>query len=410
MTTAILIVLVLTLGVLSFLAIRTKQGQNKNAEITQLKVEKAKLEADIVNERKTSEEKIKLLQDSEVRLKTEFENLANKIFEDKGKAISNENHQRISSLLDPFKTQLDSFRQRIDAVHTEDTKQSTELKEQVKQLQNLSNQVSSDANKLALAIKGDAKKQGDWGELIIERIFEASGLERGREYDVQTAMYTEDGRLQKPDFIVYLPGDKVVIIDSKVSLTAYERYCRVDEDKEKTEALSEHLKSVRNHVNELCSKDYTQLLGNRTLDFVVMCIPLEPAFQTALKIDNNLLYDIANTKIVITGPATLMITLKLIAQIWRREHENQNAEVIAEKAGRIYDQVRLIVESMTEAQKKLAGVTDSFDEALKRLYLGKGNLVGKVEEIRLLGAKVNKLLPNNIVEGSGVIEDQSPSS
>jgi DNA recombination protein RmuC len=189
-----------------------------------------------------------------------------------------------------------------------------------------------------------------------------------------------------------------VIVDSKVSLTAYDRFCQIDGEKVKTEALADHLQSVRNHHNELCTKDYTQLLGNRTLDFVVMCIPLEPAYQTALLNDQNLLYDIASTRVVITGPTTLMITLKLIAQIWRRENENRNAETIAEKAGRIYEQVRLIVESMTEAKKKLNGVADSFDEALKRLQSGKGNLVGKIEDIRQLGAKVHKEIPAAIIE------------
>lgn len=398
MIVAVFIVLLLTLVVLSIIAFSIKQRNNKIDEITRLKIEKTQLEAELANEKKSAEEKLKLLQDAETRLKTEFENLANRIFIDKGTVISNESHQRITSLLNPFREQLESFRKRIDDVHTEDTKQSTELIQQVKQLQDLSNKVSNDANNLAIAIKGDAKKQGDWGELIVERIFEASGLERGREYDIQTPLHTEDGKLQKPDFTVYLPGNKVVIVDSKISLTAYDLFCRVDEDKAKAEALSEHLKSVRNHLNELCLKDYSHLLGNRTLDFVVMCIPLEPAYQTALKTDNDLLYDIANTKVVITGPTTLMITLKLIAQIWRRENENRNAEVIAEKAGRIYDQVRLIVESMTEAQKNLAGVSDSFNEALKRLYSGKGNLVHKVEDIKRLGAKVNKQIPASIVE------------
>jgi DNA recombination protein RmuC len=396
MVIAFFCVLILALILFIFLTIR-------------LLTQKAKLEAELTNERKASEEKLNLLQDSEARLKMEFENLANKIFEDKGKAISEQNQERISGLLNPFRDQLDSFRKRIEVVHNEDTKQSTDLLAQVRQLQDLSNKVSNEANNLAIAIKGDAKKQGDWGEVIIERIFEVSGLERGREYEKQASLYDEDGNLKKPDFIIYLPENKSIIVDSKVSLTAYDRFCVECEDGAKAKALSEHMDSVHKHINELSAKDYSHLLGNRTLDFVIMCIPLEPAYQVAFKSDENLLYDIAKTNVVITGPTTLMITLKLIAQIWRREKENRNAEVIAEKAGRIYDQVRLIVESMTEAQNKLTGVSDSFNEALKRLYSGKGNLVRRVEEIRLLGAKVNKQLPANIVEGSGFTEDQESS-
>jgi len=216
----------------------------------------------------------------------------------------------------------------------------------------------------------------------------------------------DDGSLKKPDFIVYLPGNKAVIVDSKVSLTAYERFCSADEDITKAEeALDAHLQSVRNHIAELQSKDYSQLLGNNSLDFVIMCIPLEPAYHSALQSDKNLVYDLAKINVVITGPTTLMITLKLIAQIWRREHENRNVEVIADRAGRMYDQVVLIVEAMTEAQKKLTGVADSFELALKRLQDGKGNLVGRVEEIRRLGAKVNKQLPAAILEAAVTEEE-----
>lgn len=372
--------------------------RSKSSAVEGLLTDKARLEADLTNERKATLEKLKLLQESESRLKTEFENLANKIFEEKGKSLTEQNRERIGGLLQPFKEQLESFRTRVDEVHKNDTERSAKLLEQVRQLQELSNKVSDEANNLAKAIKGDAKKQGDWGEFIVERIFEASGLERGREYDGQVGVRADDGTLKRPDFIVHLPGNKAVIVDSKVSLTAYERFSNLEDDSERSKALGKHLQSVRNHVAELQSKDYGHLLGNRTLDFVLMCIPLEPAYQVALQNDKNLVYDLAKSNVVITGPTTLMITLKLITQIWRRENENRNAEVIADRAGRMYDQVVLIVEAMGEAQKKLTGVTDSFDLALKRLKKGKGNLVGRVEEIRRLGAKVNKQLPAPVVE------------
>jgi DNA recombination protein RmuC len=269
---------------------------------------------------------------------------------------------------------------------------------QVRQLQELNNKVSAEANNLAGAIKGDSKTQGNWGELIVERIFEASGLERGREYDAQAGIRADDGRLQKPDFLVYLPGNKAIIVDSKMSLTAYERYSSAGDEKEKQAALDEHLGSVRRHVEELRAKAYEHLLGNRTLDFVIMCIPLEPAYQLALAQDRNLIYDLARGTVVITGPSTLMLTLKLIAQIWRRENESRNVELIADRAGRLYDQVVLVIESMLDAQKKLGGVKDSFDTAMKRLRDGNGNLVGRIEEIRKLGAKTRKQLPPEIVD------------
>ncbi len=430
MQAVILVLLVLALLVLSFIAYRIMKDAPNNMELARLQAtekdqqrrieelqkkaseveallsDKARLEADLKNERNATTEKLQLLQDSETRLKTEFENLANRIFEEKGQSLTEQNRERIAGLLTPFKEQLESFRQRVDEVHRVDTEQSTRLLEQVRQLQELSNKVSDEANNLAKAIKGDAKKQGDWGELIVARIIEASGLEKGREYEEQVGLYEEDGTLKKPDFIVYLPGNKAVIVDSKVSLTAYERFSSLDEIDDKAKALDEHLRSVRNHVNELQAKDYSHLLGNKTLDFVIMCVPLEPAYQVALQNDKDLIYDLAKAKVVITGPTTLMITLKLIAQIWRRENENQNAEVIADRAGRMYDQVVLIAEALVDAQKKLTGVKESFDLALNRLKDGKGNLIGRVEEIRRLGAKVNKQLPPTLVE-EAVQEDIS---
>ena len=384
----------------------TRLLQEKTLAYDSLQIEKTKLAADLEHERRVSTEKLQLLHDSESRLKTEFENLANRIFEDKGKTLAEQNRERIGGLLQPFKEQMESFRKRVDEVHKNDTEQSAKLLEQVRQLQELSNKVSDEANNLAKAIKGDAKKQGDWGELIVGRIFEASGLERGRDYDTQVGLHAEDGSLRKPDFIIYLPGGKAVIVDSKVSLTAFERFCNVKDDTARDAALSEHVQSVRRHVENLRSKDYSNLLGNKALDFVLMCIPLEPAYQTAFQTDQNLLYDLAKTNVVISGPTTLMITLKLIAQIWRREYENRNAEVIADRAGRMYDQVVLIVEAMVDAQKKLGGVSESFDMAMKRLKEGRGNLVGRVEELRRLGAKVNKQLPPDILEQAVVGEDQ----
>lgn len=424
MEISILVVLLLAVGILLFIAFRILKDSPAKSEMVRIQshsqeqqriiedlqqkarafeeliIEKTRLESDLENEKKSAAEKLKLLEESEKRLKTEFENLANRIFEEKGKSITEQNRERIGGLLQPFKEQLESFRKRVDEVHKDDTERSAKLLEQVRQLQELSNRVSDDASNLANAIKGDVKKQGDWGELIIERIFEASGLLRGREFDCQVGLRDEEGSLKKPDFLVYLPGNKVVIVDSKVSLVAFEQFCSSDDADVKNRALAEHLQSVRNHVSELQEKDYSQLLGNRTLDFVIMCIPLEPAFQAAIQNDKDLIYDIAKTNVVISGPNTLMITLKLIAQIWRRENENRNAEVIADRAGRMYDQVALIADAMADSRKKLAGLTESFDLVWKRLKEGKGNLISRVEEIKRLGAKVNKQIPESLIENT----------
>jgi DNA recombination protein RmuC len=373
--------------------ISVSRCETLSKEVEQLRIEKAVLDADLRGERRSAEEKAAFLQLSEERLKTEFENLSRRILDERGKSLGEESRERLNALLLPLRDQLDAFRRRVDEVHRNDTEHSARLMEQVRQLQEMSIRVSDEANMLARAIKGDAKKQGDWGEMIIERIFEASGLQKGREYVAQESFRGEDGGLKRPDFMVMLPENKAVIVDSKVSLTAYERYCSLEDESRREQALKEHIQSVRRHAAGLQEKDYSDIGGNRTLDFVIMCIPLEPAWQLVMQADPELLYDLSGKNIVLCGPATLMITLRIIAQIWRRENENRNAELIADRAGKIYDQVFLVCEALGDARKKLSGVSEAFDLAMKRLRDGKGNLVGRVEEIRKLGAKVSRQIP-----------------
>ncbi|HWQ25439.1 MAG TPA: DNA recombination protein RmuC [Chlorobaculum sp.] len=390
--TLISLFLIVLLIVLAYLLLRSQRDAQR------LAVDNARLQASLDHEREAGAAAFEARQLNDGRLQANFENLANRIVEERGSALSEQNRQRLDGLLEPFRLQLDSFRQRVDEVHRNDTELSARLLEQVRQLQELNSRVSEEANNLARAIKGDSKKQGDWGELIVERMFEASGLVRGREFTVQQSDRTDDGRLVRPDFMVHLPGNKAVVVDAKVSLTAYERWCSESDGVRKNEALQEHVRSVRRHVAELEKKDYAALRGNRTLDFVIMCIPLEPAYQAAMQADPELFYELAGKNVVVTGPATLMITLRLIAQIWRRENENRNAELIADRAGKIYDQVVLVADAMLDARKKLTGVSESFELAMKRLTEGRGNLAGRAEEIRRLGAKVSKRLPGDMID------------
>lgn len=398
-STIVILLLVVLIAALGFLLLRSQR------EARGLSVDNARLQAEVAHERERGASVSEARRADEARLQATMENLANRIVEERGTALSEQHRQRLDSLLEPFRLQLDSFRQRVDEVHRSDTELSARLLEQVRQLQVLNHQVSDEANNLARAIKGDSKKQGDWGELIVERLFEASGLVKGREYTVQESDRIGDGRLVRPDFMVHLPGEKAVVVDAKVSLTAYERWCGEEHEARRNEALREHVQSVRRHVAELERKDYAALRGNRTLDFVIMCIPLEPAYQAAMQADPSLFYELAGKNVVVTGPATLMITLRLIAQIWRRENENRNAELIADKAGRIYDQVVLVAEAMTDARRKLSGVSESFDLAMKRLTEGRGNLAGRAEEIRKLGAKVSKKLPPEIMDNEQLTID-----
>lgn len=368
-----------------------------------LKIENAILNAELQAEHGIRAQKEEFLKATEERFRAEFENLARRIVEERGKALGEENREKLDALLLPLREQLDSFRRRVDEVHRDETEHSSRLIEQVRQLQEMSGRVSHEANMLARAIKGDVKKQGDWGEVIIERIFEASGLERGREYVYQETFRTGDGTVKRPDFLVMLPGNKSVIVDSKISLTAYERYCSAEDETTRLQALRDHVQSVRRHIASIEQKEYSEIQGNRTLDFIIICIPLEPAWQEALRSAPEITYELSGKNIVLCGPSTLMITLKMIGQIWRRENENKNAEVIAERAGKIYDQIFLVLEAMGDARKKLSGLSESLDLAIKRISEGKGNLVGRVEEIRKLGAKVNRRIHR---EESGDAEEQ----
>lgn len=381
MSIILILLLVLSLAALVPLAVRHAKIMADNS----------RLQTELANEHRNAGEK-------SARLTSEFENLANRIFEEKGRAMVSQNESKLGDLLRPLAKEIGQFRERVDAVHTESTKQSSALVEQVRQLQELSNKVSADATGLADAIKGNSKTQGDWGEVIVERILESSGLTAGREYESQASFRDDEQNLKRPDFVVHLPGEKSIILDSKVSLTAYERYANAGNEDERAQALKEHLFSVRKHIEELNGKDYTALLGSKTLDFVLMCIPLEPAYQVAMQHDKNLLYDLAKTRVVLTGPATLMITLKLVAQIWRRENEQRNAAVIAEQAGRMYDQVRLVLEAVQDARSKMDGATVALDTAAKRIGEGRGNLIKRVEDLRTLGAKVKTQITSETVE------------
>ena len=412
MLTAVLIVSSVVALVLLYMAVKINRQGPDRAELARLKAheenigeirkelrisqerieglqrENAALKANLENEKNN----LKLLQESEERLKKEFENLSNRIFENRSKVFAEQNTERISGLLKPFKEQMDSFRKRVDDVHTEGTKTNAKLIEQIRQLSELSNKVSDDANNLAKAIKGESKTQGDWGELIVERIFEASGLQKGVEYETQASVRDDEGRLKKPDFLVRLPGEKMVVVDSKVSLTAYERFMNCEDEETKASELKLHIASVRKHVEELRDKDYHSLHGNRSLDFVIMCIPLEPAYQAAMQADPGLIYDLARTNVVVSGPSTLLISLKLIAQIWRREKENRNAEEIADRAGRIYDKFAGMVEALDKTRTQFKTASASLDKAITRAT-GHGGLRSQFEMLRDLGANASKQLP-----------------
>lgn len=357
-----------------------------------------------------AEEQLKLrnteIAETQTRLKTEFENLANRIFEERSNTLAAQNQNKIGSLLTPLQQQLSEFRQRIDAVYAQDSADRVALKTQIESLTLLNQQVTQDANNLTLALKGQSKTQGNWGEMILESVLERSGLTKGTEYTVQTSFTAQDGRRYQPDVLIHLPEGKHLIIDSKVSLTAYERYCSTDNPAEKATALAAHIASIRGHIDELSAKDYPGLYQIHSPDFVLMFVPVEPAFNLALQNSHELFDEAFGRKIILVTASTLLATLRTVAQIWKQEKQTRNALEIARKSGDLYDQFVRFYESLEEIGGCLNKTSRAYDDAMGRLKTGRGNLIKRVEDIRKLGAKAAKNLPAAVTDEAEAGENE----
>ncbi|RXJ89195.1 DNA recombination protein RmuC [Arcobacter sp. CECT 8983] len=331
-------------------------------------------------------EKIELLETSKDRLKVEFENLANKLFEENNKKSSN----NLNQLLTPFKDQLNSFGKRVNDIYHEETKQRVNLLSEIKNLKELNNQISQDALNLTKALKGENKTQGDWGELILSKILEQTGLREGIEYSTQGSYTDENGKRLRPDVIVHLPQNKDVVIDSKVSLTSYVNYTEAQTDAQREEAVKGLIKSFYAHIKGLGSKSYENIEDVKTLDFVILFIPIEGAFMLAASKDNNLFKTAFENNIMLVSPSTLFATLRTIENIWRYEHQNENALLISKKAADLYDKFASFVTDIENIGTHLGRTQKSYDEAMKKLSLGKGNLLRRSEEFIELGVKAKK--------------------
>lgn len=358
-------------------------------------------DATLSSERKQAQEKIDLLNQAQESLKLEFHNLANRIMEEKSEKFTLQNKTNIESLMTPLREQLKDFKKKVEDTYDKESKERVSLQEQIINLQKLNNQLSEDAHNLTLALKGNSKTQGNWGELILERILEQSGLEKGREYETQSSFSQEDsGSQQKryqPDVLIHLPEGKTIIVDSKVSLTAYESFCSEENDKAKQKALKEHVRSVKKHINELSEKTYHNIDSLNTLDFVVMFMPIEAAFLLAMQEDQGLYTYAMDRNIFIVSPSNLLVMLRTINHTWRNEKQNQNAWKIADKAGRLYDKFVGFVEDMDDIGKKINQTQKSWEAGMNKLQWGTGNLVKRTEELKKLGAKTNKALPENLL-------------
>ncbi len=340
----------------------------------------AVLEEKLRNERSFAEEKLKNLIQTKEELTKEFENISNRIFEEKGLKIAEQNKEKISNIVNPLKDEIEKFRIKI-------TSDGASLKTELNMLKELNSTLSTDAKNLTNALKGSTKSQGAWGELILERALEYSGLRKGIEYEVQTSSRDDDGRIKRPDAIVHLPDNKDVIIDSKVSLISYEQYVSSTEGELKTAALNSFKLSISNHIKNLNTKEYSDLPGIKTIDHVLMFIPIEGALLLAIENDSQLISNALQKKIILVSPTTLILALKIINTIWRYEYQNRNSEQIAEEAGKIYNKLYDFTESFLSIENAIKSAQNHFHDALNHLSQGNGNLFSRSEKLKKLGVK-----------------------
>ena len=360
----------------------------------------SRLETQLAEERSQNQEKIQLLENAREKMSLEFKNLANEILEQKGRAFTDSNRQNIESILKPLQEKIQQFEKKVDDTYDRESKERFSLAKEIRNLQDLNLRISEDAVNLTNALKGDTKTQGNWGEFVLERLLENSGLRKGSEYVIQKSLRTNEGGNRQPDVIIHLPDSKDVIVDSKVSLVAYERYYSEPDESKKNSALKEHIQSIRNHIRDLSKKDYQNLQAVRSLDFVIMFLPVESAFALAVQNDQSLFTEAFDKNIALVGPTTLMATLRTIQNIWRYEHQNKNALEIAKGAGAMYDKFVSFTEDLEDIGKRLDQTQVSYEQAHKKLVSGRGNLVTRVEKLKTLGARASKSLAGADTEES----------
>lgn len=374
--------------------------ENNQREIVRLNNELTAAKSHSQNMEQRLQEQKGELEQLNQRFKTEFENLAAKILDEKSQKFTEQNKQSLDGLLTPLKDRIKDFEEKVQKVYDTEAAERNMLKGEIKQLMGLNQQMQQDAQNLTKALKGDNKTQGNWGEFILESILEKSGLVKDREYKTQESITTEDGKRYQPDVVINLPDGKCLIIDSKVSLVAYERYVSADDELLKTQALKEHSLSFKNHIKGLSDKNYQKLYSVGSLDFVLLFVPIESAFAATVQFDNQLFNDAFERNIVIVSPTTLLATLRTVANIWRQENQSKNAIEIANKAGDMYDKFVGFVEDLIALGNKLKDSQKAYEGAMNKLSQGSGNLVKRSEDLKKLGAKANKALHPTLLERS----------
>lgn len=363
-----------------------------------LAIQLSKKETDFDNlweRHKEQKEEVEKLQE---KFTKEFENLANKILEEKTVKFTEQNKENLKNILSPLQDKIQLFEKKVEDTHKESIDYHAALRQQILGLREMNEQMSKETLNLTKALKGDSKMQGNWGELVLERVLEKSGLEKGREYEVQQSFVTEEGNRLFPDVVINLPDGKKMIVDSKVTLTAYERYINTEDETEKTQFLKEHLIAIKRHVDQLSEKNYHDLYQMESPDFVLLFIPIESAFALALNEDTSLYNKAFEKNIVIVTPSTLLATLRTIDSMWTNQKQQENAVEIARQAGALYDKFEGFVSDLVKIGKKMDEAKVEYGNAMNKLFDGKGNLINSVEKLKKMGAKAKKTLPENILQ------------
>ncbi len=372
--------------------------ENKRNECNALERDYAVLHTRHEESARGFEEKIRLLDEAKMQMKAQFEHLATQIFEQKSKTFDEAHTKGLDLLLKPFREQITNFSKQSEERFLHDAKERQSIKDEIIRLKSLNERLSEDAINLTNALKGENKTQGNWGEIVLERILEESGLREGHEYDIQNTLEGEEGKKYRPDVIVHLPQNKDIIIDSKVSLVAYEAFVRATDDESRAHALKQHLVSIHGHIKGLSQKRYEQLSGVKTLDFVLLFMPIEGAFLLALEQDNTFFKTAYEQNIVVVSPSTLLVTLRTIEHIWRSEYQERNAKEIAASAEALYEKLVAFVEDMEKIGDSIAKTQKSYEGAMNKLSTGKGNLIRRAEVMRKLGLKPKKALPESLID------------
>ena len=364
--------------------------ENLTIENNDLRVENSRLNERI---RYTEEEKERLTTESEIR----FKNLANEILTHNTIAFKEQNESRLAEILTPLKENIEQFKKTITESYSNEARERYSLQERIKELIELNQSIGKEAKDLAIALKGNNKTQGNWGEMILENILTQSGLEKGREFVVQETTYNDEGKRLIADVVINYPDGRKIVIDSKVSLTAYVDLVNSESVKEQEALKKRHIASIRNHINELKTKNYQDYLGAEKAEFVMMFIPNESAYIYAMQYDHRIWQEAYSNRVLIISPTHLISVLKLIEQVWRHDRQTRNAIEIATESGKMYDKLVGFIEDLQQIEKSLNGAKNSYDNAIKKLSTGNGNLIGKAEKLKNMGAKASKSLPSNLI-------------